>query len=435
MLRAGDRGSARSGRTTAIALLILGVAAPARAEAPITRLELALARGSRLLPRPARHLLLKSLSGRVRDRLYGRSAFRPEVHDTGPAFRFDASALRPGAGFSAKAAWAMALVAKRAYEPLDGADPRQTPALADLSAQGYRVRVLGSASGSTQGFLALKDGLAILSLRGTEPGNARDLRTDAALALVPGFGGKVHEGFRAGLEEVWGELASALRSARTANGGPLHLLATGHSLGAALATLAAGRVALELPEVARVDGVYAFGSPRVFDAQAALAYARVLGDRTFRFCKSADVVPQVPLEQGGYRHVGLRMIIDRFGKLRPGQGGKQLLLDRAAAILGGGLVKLAEHRLEPQLLWDHSVQGYVGHLFKNRSATVDLASARAQMLRDYLGLPALVASHKVELLLAPLRPAEREALVREVAPDSLPGLRGMLRSLAEGDRR
>ena len=39
------------------------------------------------------------------------------------------------------------------------------------------------------------------------------------------------------------------------------------------------------------------------------------------------------------------------------------------------------------------------------------------MLRDYLGLPALVASHKVELLLAPLRPAEREALSRRFYRD------------------
>jgi len=426
-----------------LALLPLLLALSARAEttpkAPIHPLEIAIARGSHLLPRPARSFVLKSISARVRDRLYGRTAFRPELHDTGPAFRFDASTIAPGAGFSTRTAWAMALAAKRAYEPLGGAssDPRRTPAVADLAAQGYSIRILGSAGGSTQGYVAVKGAVAIVALRGTEPGNVRDLRADAALALVPGYGGRVHQGFRDAIEEVWGELASSLREARASlpAGTALHVLATGHSLGAALATLAAKRIAEELPEVARVDGVYAFGSPRVLDGQAALAYSRVLGDRTYRFCKSADVVPQVPLEQRGYRHVGLRMVINRFGKLRPGHGGKQLLLDRLAAILGGGgLAKLAEHRLEPQMLWDHSVQGYVGHLFKNRTVQVDLAAARAQMLSDYLAIPSLVASDKVQLALAPLRQAEREALLGRIAPDSLPRMKGMLRALAAGDR-
>jgi predicted lipase len=66
----------------------------------------------------------------------------------------------------------------------------------------------------------------------------------------------------------------------------------GHSLGAALATLAADR----LPDV---QGLYTFGSPRVGD-KGFQAHFRV---KAYRLVNGKDIVPTVPGE-GPFRHVG-----------------------------------------------------------------------------------------------------------------------------------
>ncbi|MCK7478059.1 MAG: lipase family protein [Candidatus Moduliflexus flocculans] len=66
-------------------------------------------------------------------------------------------------------------------------------------------------------------------------------------------GSKVHRGFKSALEEVWDDLFPYLKALQ---GRGCRIWMTGHSLGAALATLAADRYG-------EVQGVYTFGSPRV----------------------------------------------------------------------------------------------------------------------------------------------------------------------------
>ena len=90
-------------------------------------------------------------------------------------------------------------------------------------------------------------------------------------------GGFVHGGFAEALDAVWDEIAAALEQVR------VPLFYTGHSLGAALATLAAAR----MPPHA----VYTFGSPRVGDA----GFARHLADvPVYRLVNHCDLVPTVP---------------------------------------------------------------------------------------------------------------------------------------------
>ena len=68
-----------------------------------------------------------------------------------------------------------------------------------------------------------------------------------------GQGGKVHRGFKHALAEVWEEkgLFEYIKSRDTSN---RTIWFTGHSLGAALATLAANRYG-------KAQGLYTFGSP------------------------------------------------------------------------------------------------------------------------------------------------------------------------------
>jgi triacylglycerol lipase len=102
-------------------------------------------------------------------------------------------------------------------------------------------------------------------------------------------GGRVHAGFKAALLGIWAEVRDALR--------PLNrpVFYTGHSLGAALATLAAS---LRPPRA-----VYTFGSPRVGDARFARLMEAVA---VYRLAAARDIVTRIPpaIFPFGYRHVG-----------------------------------------------------------------------------------------------------------------------------------
>jgi triacylglycerol lipase len=81
---------------------------------------------------------------------------------------------------------------------------------------------------------------------------------------------------------------------------------TGHSLGAALATLA---VARSLERGLPVNGLYDYGSPRCGDRDFAIAFNAKF-DQAYRFVYSHEVVTRVPLRLFGYRHVGDVKYID-----------------------------------------------------------------------------------------------------------------------------
>jgi hypothetical protein len=117
---------------------------------------------------------------------------------------------------------------------------------------------------STKGFFASRSGptpFAILAFRGTDKDDLRNLLTD--LDTVPESVDRyiVHKGFAHALDQVWeGEVTPAINGFLHLHpGAPVYF--TGHSLGAALATIS----------VARFNGtncaLYTIGSPRVGDDQ------------------------------------------------------------------------------------------------------------------------------------------------------------------------
>jgi triacylglycerol lipase len=140
-------------------------------------------------------------------------------------------------------------------------------------------------------------GATFVTFAGSDPGKPQDWITDfEAMPLPDGL----HTGFEDAVKTVWPKIQAALAK-RTAPAQPVFF--TGHSLGGALAILAASRAPLE-PNVQQVV-VYTFGSPRTGGEAFFNDYTRALGDSTFRFVHGCDIVPTVPLTLlHVYRHVG-----------------------------------------------------------------------------------------------------------------------------------
>lgn len=141
---------------------------------------------------------------------------------------------------------------------------------------------------------------AALVFRGTTDVN--DWLTDFRIVPTPWEGrGLVHKGFAEALELVWDKVADSV-NVNVPSDCPLFI--AGHSLGAALATLAAS---LRQPRA-----LYTFGSPRVGDKDFG---ATLAGASNFRVVNNRDVVTTVPPPLP-FHHAGeLRYITHKGGML------------------------------------------------------------------------------------------------------------------------
>jgi triacylglycerol lipase len=210
-------------------------------------------------------------------------------------------------------AWWLAEASMLAYA--DPAFINETLARAGLDAAGFGAHFF--VRGGTQCYVLEAPDFAFVVFRGTQVddfwASVVDIATDAQFILVSdGAGGRAHKGFLQALGKVWPELGAHLR--RLAEVQTRTLWFTGHSLGGALATLAAERAARELG--ARVGGLYVFGAPRIGDAgfKARLA-AGGLERKIFRVVYDADIIARVP-PAVLYQHVGRLRLIEADGRLR-----------------------------------------------------------------------------------------------------------------------
>jgi hypothetical protein len=220
-------------------------------------------------------------------------------------------------GFDAALALTTVRLSRLAYRPLDQAEQN----VADLGLTDYRQ----FSGPSTQAFVTQDETYRYLVFRGTESTNHVDWLRDAEFQPITGvFGTMVHSGFRRALDEVWSEIVP---NAATPD---RRLVITGHSLGAGLAVLAAGRL---VSANTSVDNVYTYGSPRSGLRDFAAAYEGLLGANTFRVINHIDIVTRVPLLFQNYRHVGRRMYFDGAGTFHPDAGAWQIARDDVLARL------------------------------------------------------------------------------------------------------
>ena len=172
---------------------------------------------------------------------------------------------------------------------------------------------------STQCFIAANDQTIILCFRGTQADKPRDIFDDLKAVPMrhPAIPGWVHRGFCTALDQVWDHnaktslifpkddaqahsgLVECLHAFRHDASGcdshPQKVWITGHSLGGALAVMAAARLIGEgILAPADIGGVYTFGQPRVGDGRFQRQYP--LGERHFRVVNSNDIVTRLPPE-------------------------------------------------------------------------------------------------------------------------------------------
>lgn len=160
--------------------------------------------------------------------------------------------------------------------------------------------------GTTQGYLAWNDTAVIVSFRGTEPGEPGDILDDLTFAVAPWdrHGDFVHLGFKSALDRVWAALAARLSSLSSGRS----VWFAGHSLGAALATLAADRYG------DATAGVCTLGGPRVGDWHFAAAHTARFSGRALRYVNDADVITHLPPPLP-YHHAGAGRFIDPEGHI------------------------------------------------------------------------------------------------------------------------
>jgi triacylglycerol lipase len=163
----------------------------------------------------------------------------------------------------------------------------------------FRRRLQSLRNRDAQAFGATSsDGeLTILAFRGTQADRPNDLITDLSAWRTPfPKGGKVHTGFWTACQELRGPIEAWLDEVR-----PRRLVVTGHSLGAAMATLMAA-----LHEEAEL---VTFGCPLVGNRQ----FAESMRGPSVRYVDCTDMVTTVPYGFLGYVHFGELRYIDRNG--------------------------------------------------------------------------------------------------------------------------
>lgn len=231
---------------------------------------------------------------------------KPETNPTGYVpfehaadFGFDPGALEP----SRVNAWWLADAAWLAYwHDADAA----VNVLRDRA--GLTARYIEKEG--AEAYVASCPSFAIVTFRGTQPNDWSDIFDDACYKAEPWEGAHVHRGFARrlrNLDEVMGAFVKDLPS-----GCPVWF--TGHSLGAAVASLAAYRYR------AVAGGVYTFGSPLVGNDVFSSNFNAALKATSVRYVNHHDIVTVVPPPRfawpnGEFTHVEHARVIDENGHI------------------------------------------------------------------------------------------------------------------------
>ncbi len=232
-----------------------------------------------------------------------------------------------------------------------------------------------------QGYFAARPELFVVAFRGTEANDPTDLLTDLDAFLVteppvPAEGlseqpgdCQVHGGFKEYLDALWPDTLRSLSECRKQYPAA-EICFTGHSMGAAMATIASARFR------GRCCSLYTFGCPRTGNSVLHDRAHANTGGNWFRFVNHADLVTTVPLALFQYRHdrASLRHI-DEDGRISKDDPAEPPLSDVAALVRAAAAVRVRFgtpllDQTPPAALVDHSPGRYC-ELLWNRARTAN----------------------------------------------------------------
>ena len=192
-----------------------------------------------------------------------------------------------------------------------------------------------------QGFAARKDDDLWIVFCGTN--DAEDWLDNLDARKEETGSGCVHAGFNQALDEVWDTVLSAINQT---DWNCIHFV--GHSMGGALAALAASRSAQI--KMWMETYLWTFGQPRCGDSQWAEKMHFFIPKPSIRVLNAGDLVPHLPTCLR-FTHAGLRIYFDHKGRpIKPtlwhrmSSGFKALVTHRKAA-----LVTLQSHAMSQYL--------------------------------------------------------------------------------------
>jgi len=178
----------------------------------------------------------------------------------------------------------------------------------------------------THAILCESDERLIVSFRGTS--STQNMETDLSMRMVhisklikdyptstPAIAGawkstRIHRGFLKAYASVNEEIMQWIFERREESARPIFF--TGHSLGAALTTLAAFDFCVRYPEHAEAVSVTTFGSPRVGNEGFKYFYNKTVPS-TWRFVNCKDPITMLPSLP--YRHVGQCVLVLRIREI------------------------------------------------------------------------------------------------------------------------
>lgn len=240
-----------------------------------------------------------------REALY-RPAARPTVFSAGRNYGPDALCAEA------------ARLAYLHFENDDAERERLTDALARVGLREWAG--FSDAATGSEAFAAIdsNSGAPLIVFRGTEPGDLADAATDLnARPFRWSRGGNVHAGFAQAFASLQGPLEGWLRDMRAQEAA---LTLAGHSLGAALATLAMSTW--------RAARLVTFGCPRVGDAQFV---ATLDASACQRYVGCCDIVCRLPPAGPWYADAGAMRYIDSTGIVHDADESLDVTTDRNRA--------------------------------------------------------------------------------------------------------
>ena len=177
-------------------------------------------------------------------------------------------------------------------------DPKDSKA--KFKSFGFNIVEFFNINGAQAYLLKDMNGIHVLSFRGTEVTQKSDVLADLKAGKnIEACGGKVHVGFKGEINKVWPSIEKAVAGIDS-------LYITGHSLGAAMATIAASRVQ------SKVTALVTFGSPRVGNAE----FVNSLTVTHYRVQNNCDDVTKVPFRLMGFDHHGTHKYMNYYGEFR-----------------------------------------------------------------------------------------------------------------------